>query len=155
MSIVIDGIAGLRQHVGSALGTSEWMTVDQNAVSTFADVTRDHNWLHVDPERAVAAGFGGTIAHGYLTLSLIGGLIQKVFEVRDVGTVLNYGLDRVRFIAPVPTGSRIRLNVVLDRVVERDDDATDGHFRCEIEVDGGSRPACVAEILFRYFPPAV
>src|SRR5690242_3596795 len=126
------------------LGSSEWVTIDQRRVNQLADATGDHQWIHVDVERAKAGPFGGTIAHGYLTLSLIPWLGSQVFKLATPGAKLNYGLNKVRFAAPVPVGSEIRVSVRLGAV-----DTTDAGLRATfhhtIEIEGGDKPACVAE----------
>ncbi len=129
---------------GSELGTSEWVTIDQQRVNLFADATGDHQWIHVDVDRAKTGPFGGTIAHGYLTLSLIPWLGSQIFKLATPGAKLNYGLNKVRFAAPVPVGSEIRLSVKLGDV----DETSTGlraTFQHTIEIEGGDKPACVAE----------
>ena len=110
---VVHGVTGLRERAGSSLGTSRWVTVDQEMVTTFADLTGDRQWIHVDPERARQGPFGETVAHGFLTLGMSTGLLWDIFTVDGVGMILNYGLNRVRFPAPLPVGSRIRMHVSL------------------------------------------
>jgi acyl dehydratase len=142
----IDGLAGL---VGKELGVSNWLEVTQKRVDTFADATDDHQWIHVDPVRAAAGPFGAPIAHGYLTLSLLVPLIGEVLTVSDASLTVNYGLEKVRFPAPVPVGSQIRLRAVLAAA-----DAVSGGIQatvqCTVEIDGGPKPACVAQIVFRF-----
>ncbi len=141
----------LRDLVGTEIGVSDWMEITQERVSAFADATDDHQWIHVDPERAAAGPFGGTIAHGFLTLSLTVTLSSQV-EL-DVGSPLmaiNYGLEKVRFPAPVPVGSRIRARVGLVSVTD-----VEGGIQVNrqvlIEVEGGAKPAMVAETVSRYY----
>jgi acyl dehydratase len=139
----------LRGHAGSHLGTSPWHEVTQEQVGLFADATGDHQWIHVDPERAAAGPFGGTIAHGFLTLSLAPLVVQEVLEVADASIVINYGLNKVRFPAPVPVGSRVRADVTCAAVA----DVTGGlqaTFTVTFEREGGTKPVCVAELLLRY-----
>ncbi len=142
----IDGLTGL---VGKELGVSNWLEVTQKRVDTFADATDDHQWIHVDPARAAAGPFGAPIAHGYLTLSLLVPLIGEVLTVSDASLTVNYGLEKVRFPAPVPVGSQIRLRAVLAAA-----DAVPGGIQatvqCTVEIDGGTKPACVAQIVFRF-----
>jgi acyl dehydratase len=142
----IDGLTGL---VGKELGVSNWLEVTQKRVDTFADATDDHQWIHVDPVRAAAGPFGAPIAHGYLTLSLLVPLIGEVLTVSDASLTVNYGLEKVRFPAPVPVGSQIRLRAVLAAA-----DAVSGGIQatvqCTVEIDGGPKPACVAQIVFRF-----
>ncbi len=135
--------------VGATLGTTDWRTIDQSQVDTFADATGDHQWIHVDPERAARGPFGGTIAHGYLTLALAPAFIAEALTVENVSAALNYGLDKVRFPAPVRVGSRIR--AVVDLVSAREKPAgVEAVFRLTYEIDGGDRPACVADAVVLY-----
>jgi acyl dehydratase len=130
--------------VGEELGTSEWLTIDQERVDTFADATGDHQWIHVDVERSAAGPFGGTIAHGYLTLSLIPVLGTTIFTFETPGAKLNYGANKVRFPNPVLVGKRIRSTITLTAC----DDLPAGKqvtLKHVIEIDGESKPACVAE----------
>jgi acyl dehydratase len=130
--------------IGEELGTSEWVTIDQERVNTFADATDDHQWIHVDEERAKAGPFGGTIAHGYLTLSLIPWLGSQVFSIETDGARLNYGLNKVRFPNPVLVGQRVRLTVTLGDVVDLPA-GKQVSLKHVIEIDGAAKPACVAE----------
>lgn len=134
---------------GETLGTSDWLTIDQERINTFAEATGDHQWIHVDPERARTGPFGTTIAHGYLTLSLAPMLLADVLEV-PASQVVNYGVGKVRFPAPVPVGSRVRLAVDLS-TVEEVKGGVQTTFGLTFEVEGSDKPACVAEILFRYY----
>ncbi|HVR78252.1 MAG TPA: MaoC family dehydratase [Acidimicrobiia bacterium] len=144
-------LQGLRDRVGAELGVSDWIEVTQERVNAFADATDDHQFIHVDPELAAQTPFGGTVAHGYLTLSLVVPLAAQV--EMDVGSPrmgINYGLDRVRFPAPVPVGSRIRARVALDAV----DEVPGGiHMKRTVtmEIEGGDKPAMVAETLTRLY----
>jgi acyl dehydratase len=150
MTTRIDGIAGLKQKVGDHLGYSEWHEVTQEQVNLFADATGDHQWIHVDIERAKAGPFGGPIAHGYLTLSLTPALLSEILEVSGITMAVNYGLNKLRFPAPVPVGSKVRAGVQLDQV----EDVSGGvqvTLITTFEVEGGAKPVCVAEILFRYY----
>jgi acyl dehydratase len=147
---VIHGVAGLKERVGSSLGTSSWVTVDQEMVTTFADLTGDRQWIHVDPERARQGPFGATVAHGFFTLGLSTGLLWEIFTVDDVGMILNYGLNRVRFPAPLPVGSRIRMHVSLAEVVEIPG-GIQVVYHLEYEIEGKEKPPCVADLVFRYY----
>ena len=150
MTTRIDGVAGLKQRVGDHLGYSEWHEVTQEQVNLFADATGDHQWIHVDIERAKAGPFGGPIAHGYLTLSLAPALLSEILEVSGITMAVNYGLNKLRFPAPVPVGSKVRAGVQLDHV----EDVSGGvqvTLTTTFEVEGASKPVCVAEILFRYY----
>ena len=142
----------LLSHAGGKLGTSAWHTVSQDQVDRFAEATGDHYWIHVDPERARRSALGGTIAHGYLTLSLWPALLDEVLVVEGYSMVLNYGLNRVRFPTPVPVGSRVRLHVDIADVAENPDSSLQTTFGIVVELEGSDKPCCVAESLFRYFP---
>ena len=146
----IDGLDDLRAAVGRDLGTSDWVEITQDRVDTFAEATGDHQWIHVDVERARRESpFGGPIAHGYLTLSLTNQLLPEVVEVRGVSSGVNYGANKVRFPAPVPVGARVRANVRLDAA----DDVPGGvqtTMTITVEVEGGAKPACVVESLSRW-----
>ena len=143
----IDDATGL---VGSELGVSEWVTIDQQRVNDFADVTGDHQWIHVDVERAKAESpYGAPIAHGFLTLSMIPALSKDNFRVQNAKLVINYGLNKVRFLAAVPVGSRIRVRSELADAVSKDEGTVDLTVRHTIEIDGVEKPAAVAEMIAR------
>ena len=137
--------------VGTEIGVTDWMDMEQERVNTFADATNDHQWIHVDGEKAAAGPFGTTIAHGYLTLSLTVPMVQEVeLDVGDPTMAINYGLEKVRFPAPVPVGSRIRSRVHLVAVT----DVAGGiqvNRRVTVEVEGTEKPAMVAETVIRYY----
>ncbi len=135
---------------GLELGPSEWRDVRQERVNLFADATDDHQWIHVDPERAAAGPFGGTIAHGYLTLSLVVPITYELLPVEDASLAVNYGLNRVRFPAPVPVGSRIRARLRVAELVEFDG-GVQPTLAVTVEREGGDKPVCVAEVVFRYY----
>jgi acyl dehydratase len=139
----------LPNHVGERLGASGWHEVTQEQVRMFADATEDHQWIHLDQERAAAGPFGGTIAHGFLTLSLAPVLVHEVFEVADAGITINYGLNRVRFPAPLPVGSRVRADVTCV-AVEEVPGGVQATLAVTFEREGGGKPVCVAELLLRY-----
>jgi len=141
----------LKTLAGSDLGTSEWITVDQNQINTFADATDDHQWIHVDPEKAKDGPFGGPIAHGYLTLSLIIPLWTNLLDVEDVTTKVNYGMNKVRFPAPVPAGARIRLRGKLADVEGVAGDGVQLTADLTVEIEGGGKPACVAQTVMRFY----
>lgn len=147
---IIDGIDELRSLLGQHLGYSEWLEITQDRVDRFADATLDHQWIHVDPDRAETdSPFGGTIAHGYLTLSLLPHHLFQIMEVTGVRMTINYGLNKLRFPAPVPVGSRVRLAATLAAV----DEVRGGaqcQLDCQMEIEGSDRPALAAEVLFRY-----
>jgi len=144
-------MAELNGLTGTDLGTSDWYEVTQEHVNLFADATSDHQWIHVDVERATKdSPFGGPIAHGYLTLSLLVPLLEQVLTVSDTVMGVNYGLNKVRFPSPVPVGSRVRLTATLANVEE----ITGGKqltFSCVVEREGGDKPVCVAEPVYRYY----
>jgi len=147
----IDGLDAVRALVGQELGQSDWLEVTQDRVNAFADATLDHQWIHVDLERARAESpFGGPIAHGYLTLSLLPFLLGQVVEVRGVRMAINYGLNRLRYPAPVPVGRRVRLAARL-AAVEEIRGGVQCQLDCTVELEGGGKPALVAEVLFRYY----
>ncbi|NLT04880.1 MAG: MaoC family dehydratase [Solirubrobacterales bacterium] len=148
----IDGPAGLHALVGSPLGSSAWMTIEQPDVDSFAAVTRDEQWIHVDPERAAAGPFGSTIAHGYLTLSLCSHFLEQIFRVDGAAMAVNYGLNRVRFPAPVPVGARVRGNATLAAAKDVGGGAVEAAVAVEVEVEGAPKPACVAEAVIRFYP---
>jgi acyl dehydratase len=146
----ITGLDELRDAEGEVLGTSDWHEVTQEDVDTFADVTGDHQWIHVDPERARQTPFGGTIAHGYYTLSLAPRLSDQILRLDGFAFGLNYGLNKVRFPAPVPVGSRMRMTCKLAKL----EDIPGGAqvtFENTFEVEGGEKPVCVAESLARVY----
>jgi acyl dehydratase len=147
----IDGIDSLHARVGEHLGYSDWHLVTQEQVDRFADATGDHQWIHVDPERARRESpFGGPIAHGYLTLSMGPVLLSEVMTVSGVAYGLNYGCNRVRFPAPVPVGARLRAGARLASVEDVPGGAQ-AVIELTFEVEGGSKPVCVAEVVFRYY----
>lgn len=146
----IDGIAGLEARVGDHLGYSEWHEVTQEQVNLFADATGDHQWIHVDVERAKSGPFGAPIAHGYLTLSLAPMLLSEILEVSGISMGINYGLNKLRFPSPVPVGSKLRAGATLAGV-EQVSGGVQVTLTVTFETEGGSKPACVAEILFRYY----
>jgi acyl dehydratase len=141
---VLDDLDELARMAGEELGTSDWLEIDQDRVNRFADATGDHQWIHVDVERAAAGPFGGTIAHGYLTLSLLPYLGSQVFALETQGAKLNYGVNKVRFPSPVRVGSRIRSHVVMGEVTALPA-GTQLTLRHTIEIEGQPKPACVAE----------
>jgi acyl dehydratase len=140
----------LESHAGAVLGQTSWRLVSQDDVDTFAQLTGDDQWIHVDPERAKAGPFGATIAHGYFTLSLSTIFLDEVVAIRGASVVLNYGSNRVRYPAPVPVGSRIRASVELS-TVEDIGGGMQVTFRLVYEVEGQAKPGCVADIVYRYY----
>ena len=147
-------LARLGNLAGREVGVSDWLLVAQDRIDAFADATGDRQWIHVDAERArTGTPFGATIAHGFLTLSLVSALVRDAVTVDGVRMALNYGLNRVRFVSPVPSGSRIRARVALAKI---DDmvDSIQAIWNVTIERDGGDKPAVVAEWIVRYYPGA-
>jgi acyl dehydratase len=136
---------------GTPLGPTDWLLVDQERVNGFAAVTGDHQWIHVDVERARNGPFGGTIVHGYLTMSLVNLFLPDLIEVRGFAHAVNVGADRLRFLAPVKVGSRIR---ALGEIVEVEEvkGAIQSVVRVTVEIEGGEKPACVVDTISRYFP---
>jgi acyl dehydratase len=148
---LIDGVAGLRSLAGKELGQTAWREMTFEAIKKFADASGDHQWIHEDRERiARESPFGKPIAHGYFTLSLIGGLFFELVEVRNCAMVVNYGLNKVRFPAPLKEGQRYRLNVKLGEVKEITN-GVEGSLNATVEIEGESKPACAAELLFRFY----
>ncbi|MEV4129004.1 MaoC family dehydratase [Nocardia sp. NPDC049707] len=143
---VFNGIGELEQAVGTHLGYSEWHTVTQEQIDLFAEATGDRQWIHVDPERAAQGPFGTTIAHGYLTLSLVPMLVWQVYRVDGLKMGINYGSNKVRFPSPVPSGSRVRAGVELVQL-EPITAGVQVTARVTIEREGGDKPACIAEAL--------
>ena len=152
MAKTVEGIAGLEALVGEHLGYSDWLEITQDRVNTFADATGDHQWIHVDPERAKAESpFGGPIAHGYLTLSLANLFLPEIMQVENVSMGVNYGCEKVRFPAPVPVGSRVRGGGEIISA-EEVKGGVQVVVRMTIEIEGSERPACVIDTISRFFP---
>ena len=135
---------------GDEFGPSSWVEVSQSRIDAFAEATGDHQWIHVDRERAAAGPFGTTIAHGYLTLSLLSAMSFEVVPAGEGGMAVNFGLNRVRFPAPVPAGSRVRATFRVDSV-EDFDGGSQVTMTATVEREGGSKPVCVAELVFRRY----
>ena len=145
---IIENIEALEAFVGQEVGVSDWLTIDQERINTFADATEDHQWIHVDVERAKRESpFGGPIAHGFLTLSLLPQLTSQIKRIEGVTTTVNYGLDKVRFIAPVPVDARVRARQKLEAIEPRGDNRYMLRNTVTIEIEGGDKPACIAESL--------
>lgn len=147
---VIVGIEDLRAIAGTHLGTSDWLTVDQSRISAFAKVTRDEQWIHVDPVRAEDGPFGATVAHGMLTLSLCSSLLWEVAVIEGMGPAINYGLNKVRFPAPLLVGSRVRMHVSVSEVTEIKR-GVEVVYHLTYETQGETKPPCVADLVFRYY----
>ena len=150
MATTVQGIDKFQDLAGKHLGYSEWHRIDQDQINLFAEATGDHQWIHVDPERAKGGPFGSTIAHGYLTLSLAPGLLSEVLVVKGMSMGVNYGCNKVRFPAPVPVDSNLRLGVAVGEV----EDVTGGvqvALDLTFETEGSKKPSCVAQVVYRYF----
>jgi acyl dehydratase len=140
-------LAELKSAAGETLGVSTWMTVTQDMIDRFADVTDDHQWIHVNPARAARSPLGTTIAHGYLTLSLIPAMIRDLYSVAGVGSRLNYGSNRVRFPTPVPRDGRLRTHLKILSTEDGANGAVRVTWEATVELEGSSKPACIAEIV--------
>jgi acyl dehydratase len=150
MTTIIDGIDALKGYVGQHLGYSDYVEITQEQVNQFAEATGDHQWIHVDVERAKAGPFGAPIAHGYLTLSLAPALMPQILQVNGVSMGVNYGLNKVRFMSPVPVGAKVRAGGELKAV----DDIAGGAQMTMVltfEIEGADKPACVAEAIYRQY----
>jgi acyl dehydratase len=145
------GLDELKALAGTDLGRTDWLEITQERVDTFADATDDHQWIHVDPERAATGPFGGPIAHGYLTLSLVIPLFNQLLEIGGTSMSLNYGLEKVRFPSPVLVGAKIRLHGVVDSVEDVKGDGVQMQVTFTVEVDGADKPACVAQAVYRHY----
>ncbi len=151
MPTVFESPKELAKAVGQQLGHSDWLEITQERIDRFAEATGDHQWIHVDPERARQGPFGTTIAHGYLTQSLVNLFLPQIVEVRGISMGVNYGADRLRFPAPVPVGSRIRGSAELLEV-EEIKGTVQAKIRVTVEIEGSDRPACVIDTISRYYP---
>jgi len=145
-------LSELAACVGQEVATSDWTTITQQQVNLFAEATGDHQWIHVDPERAAAGPFGGPIAHGFLTLSLLPKFFESSFEIVESRMGVNYGLDKVRFTAPVPVGSRLRARMKLLAAEPIDNSGMQMTWEITVEREGFAKPVCIAESLVRRYP---
>jgi acyl dehydratase len=151
--VVIPSVSALKSFVGQRLGPSEWVTVGQEQIDAFARATGDHQWIHVDVDRARRESpFGGPIAHGYLTIALAPVLLPMLVEVKGVRMAVNYGLEKMRLPAPVPAGGRVRLTAELKNVREMPSGAAHTTIGLVFEVEGGDKPVCTADAIYLYFP---
>jgi acyl dehydratase len=151
--LVIPSVSALKGFIGQKLGPGEWVTVGQEQIDAFARATGDHQWIHVDVERARRESpFGGPIAHGYLTIALAPVLLPKLVEVQGVRMAVNYGLEKMRLPAPVPAGARVRLTAELKNVRELPSGAAHTTIGLVFEVEGGEKPVCTADAIYLYFP---
>ena len=149
--LIVETPAGMKDYVGKPLGTSEWFTIDQERINKFADATNDHQWIHVDTERAAKEMPNGkTIAHGFLTLSLLVPLMDKVYKIEKTSRGINYGSNKVRFTSMVPSGSRVRLHLTL-KALEEVEGGVRMIFDCTVELEGSTRPALVSESIIMAF----
>jgi acyl dehydratase len=149
MTTVAKGPDALKELQGKHIGWTSWHEVDQNQVNLFADATGDHQWIHVDPERAANGPFGGAIAHGYLTLSLAPVLLSELLTVEGMAFGVNYGCNKVRFPSPVKVGSKLRLGAEVTSV-EDVPGGVQATYTLTIETEGSTKPSCVAEVVYRY-----
>ncbi len=152
MAVIFENPRDLVGKEGTALEPSEWLTIEQDRIDAFADCTGDHQWIHVDPVKAKDGPFGATIAHGYLTLSLVNLFMPQMIDVRGFSAGVNVGMDKTRFLNPVVVGSRIRGTGEIVSVEEVKGGAIQAVIRVTIEIEGKDRPACVVDTINRYFP---
>ncbi|MFD0111636.1 MaoC family dehydratase [Streptomyces sp. NPDC058320] len=145
------GLDEIRALAGTDLDRTGWLEITQERVNTFADATGDHQWIHTDPARAADGPFGGTIAHGYLTLSLIIPLFNQLLTIQGTSMSINYGLDKVRFPHPVKVGAKVRLHGVVDSVEDVKGNGVEMRLTFTIEIDGADKPACVAQAIYRHY----
>lgn len=145
-------LSELAACVGETIAVSDWITITQQRIDLFADATDDHQWIHVDPVKAAAGPFGSTIAHGFLTLSLIPKFFESSFEILDSHLGINYGLNKVRFMALVPVGSRLRAHMTLLEAESVDNNGLQFTWEVRIEREGSGKPVCVAQSLMRRYP---
>ncbi|TSB02438.1 MaoC family dehydratase [Sphingorhabdus contaminans] len=151
MTRIFETPAALIGSEGTPLGPTDWLAIEQDRVNGFADVTGDHQWIHVDVQRAADGPFGGTIAHGYLTMSLVNYFLPQLIEVRGFAHAVNVGADRLRFLAPVKVGARIRgVGEIVS--IEEIKGAIQSVVRVTVEIEGSEKPACVVDTISRYFP---
>jgi acyl dehydratase len=155
MTITVRQPGDLLALAGADLGTSDWLEIPQADIDLFARATHDEQWIHVDVDRAAAGPFGGTIAHGYLTLALLIPLWSQILVIENLGMAVNYGLNKVRFPAPVPAGARVRLRASLAEATDLGGGTVQVLADGTMEREGGGKPACVAQMIYRYLPPAV
>ena len=149
---VLENLDALPAWIGREVACSDWLAVDQSRIQRFADASGDQQWIHTDPERALRESpYKSTIAHGYLTLSLLPHLLESCLRIDGVGMAINYGLDRVRFPAPLLVGQRVRARLALERL-ESVAGGMQAHWAATVELEHGDKPACVAQMLVRYYP---
>ncbi|MEV4300747.1 MaoC family dehydratase [Microbispora rosea] len=151
MTTTAHGLDEIKALAGKDLGHSGWLEITQERVNTFADATDDHQWIHVDPVRAADGPFGGPIAHGYLTLSLVIPLFNELLDIQGVKMSVNYGLEKVRFPSPVKVGGRIRLGAVVVSAEDVPGDGVQMLLDFTVEIEGANKPACVARVIYRHY----
>lgn len=147
-------VAELATMAGVDLGATDWTTIDQDRINLFADATDDHQWIHVDPERAAAGPFGRTIAHGYLTLALVPRLLESLLTITDQARGTNYGLERVRFTNPVPVGSRVRMAAEIAAATQREDGGVQYTVSVRVDIEGQERPAMIGQTVYLAYAPS-
>ena len=152
MPHIFNSPAELQASLGQTFGPTDWLKIEQSRIDMFADATGDHQWIHVDPKKAKSGPFGATIAHGFLTLSLINYFLPQLIEVRGISMGINYGLNKIRFPSVVTAGSRSRARGELISVEAKAGGAIESIFRITVEVEGGAKPACVAEAISLWYP---
>lgn len=150
MPLIIESVEALKAAIGQPLGATDWLAVTQERINTFADATDDHQWIHIDPVRAKDGPFGACIAHGFLTLALAARFMPQLIDVR-MKMGVNYGTDKVRFPAPVKVGQRIRGSGEIVSVEPTKDGAVQSVLRLTVEIEGGSKPACIVDTISRYY----
>ncbi len=150
--LVVPNPADLPSHIGADLGETEWLEISQERINTFADATGDHQWIHVDVEKAKEGPFGAPIAHGYLTASLANLFLPQLLEVQNTSMGVNYGCDKIRFPSPVPVGSKIRGTGAVTSVEETKDGSFQVKVTITIQIEGNDRPACIIETISRFYP---
>jgi acyl dehydratase len=148
---IATGLDEIKALAGTDLGRTDWLEITQERVNTFADATDDHQWIHTDAERAATGPFGTTIAHGYLTLSLIIPLFTRLLEINGISMSINYGLDRVRFPQPVKVGAKIRLHGTVESVDEVRGNGVEMRLAFTVEIEGSDKPACAAQAILRHY----
>lgn len=151
MPTLFDSPESILASIGKQLGQSSWMSITQERINQFADATDDHQWIHVDPVKAKAGPFGDCIAHGYLTLSLMAAFLPQIVETRNMKMGVNYGTDKVRFPSAVKVNSRIRASGELVAAEKTKDGGVQATIRVTVEIEGGAKPACIADTISRYY----
>jgi acyl dehydratase len=150
--VVLNGVQDLATKIGEEVAVSDWLLINQQRIENFANATNDRQWIHVDVDRAQRDAPGGkTIAHGFLTLALIAGFGDELLIIKDVKQIINCGLNKVRFLSPVPVGSELRARFVLAEYKQLDAHSFQVLWRVTVEIQGGEKPACVADLIYRYY----